>query len=152
MTLITGIKFYATIKLNMKKQLIILVLFCLFFAFNVKGQAIRESSIYLKQLNYFWGITNSFSKVHSAYDKQSENLLSLRNEQIDVITTLLTRSKPGFEKLKASFQNNKEVEEVEQIRKALEKNLENLKGNNWRSQPMWQMMNSLVQMKLEERV
>lgn len=101
----------------MKKRIKLCTLVLLVFAgLNAKCQSIKNDPNYLRQLNYFWGITSSFAKVRSEYESHSNKVIATKNEQIKVISTLLKRSEDGFTNLKAVYPNDEEFKEIEKYR------------------------------------
>lgn len=137
----------------MKKQIKICALVLLVFAgLNAQGQSIKNDPNYLRQLNYFWGITGSFAKVRSEYESHSNKVIATKDEQIKVISTLLKRSEDGFAKLKATYPDDKEFKEIEKYRQILAKSLLIMQDGKSQGPPMWQLNYVLVQMSLEDRL
>jgi hypothetical protein len=133
----------------MKKLLLPFVLIILLSTVT-KGQSIQDNPKYLKLMNQLWGMTNAFALVHHEYDKQSENINETREEQLKVIEKLLSCSKNNLAVLKTEVADNTVLEKMEKNIGSLEKCYSDLKGDEWRSKPMWQMIYSIIRMRLEE--
>ena len=137
----------------MKKGIKICILVLLVFAgLSAKGQSIKNDPNYLRQLNYFWGITSAFAKVRSEYESHSNKVTATKSEQVKVISTLLKHSEDGFAELRTAYPDDKEFKEIEKYRQVLAKSLLILQDGKSQGPPMWQLNYVLVQMSLEDRL
>ena len=130
--------------MKIKFFLISVTLFCYL---QTKSQVVSDDFSYQKSINYLWYLSNSFKDIH--YSDEPEIKKEKLSPNIDKVIKCLNSE---LIILKKKYPNSPKIQKLEEWINAEQKAYENLTGEKWLSQPLWQLIYNLVELDLKDMI
>ena len=128
------------------KRAIFLFTILSFISVTTSAQDIVKEEPYLKATNYLWYMTINFNKLKASQTEETKTTI------LPKVETALKCLNKELNELKISYNNDETFKKLEQWILVESKNVESLKGDNWLTEPTWQMGSLLIEMDLEDLI